>query len=94
MGWHWFKKAEWSYLVSKTNTQHLVPLAKQVVLILKDLKNVTGMGDFVFRNGHDPKKAMSAAAINAALQRMGYDTQKKLPGMVLEQWLELYFTKD
>jgi len=74
------KKAEWSYLVSKTKTQHLVPLAKQVVLILKDLKNVTGAGEFVFRNGHDPKKAMSEAAINAALKRMGYNTQTEITG--------------
>ena len=74
------KTAEWSYLVSKTKTQHLVPLAKQVVAILKDMKNISGDGEFVFTNGHDPKKAMSEAAINAALKRMGYNTQTEVTG--------------
>ena len=74
------KNAEWSYLVSKTKTQHLVPLAKQVVAILKDMKNISGDGEFVFTNGHDPKKAMSEAAINAALKRMGYNTQTEVTG--------------
>lgn len=74
------KNAEWSYLVSKTKTQHLVPLARQVVAILKEMKNISGDGEFVFTNGHDPKKAMSEAAINAALQRMGYDTKTEVTG--------------
>jgi integrase len=74
------KNAEWSYLVSKTKTQHLVPLAKQVVALLKDMKNISGDGEFVFTNGHDPKKAMSEAAINAALKRMGYNTQTEVTG--------------
>jgi integrase len=74
------KNAEWSYLVSKTKTQHLVPLAKQVIAILKDMKNISGDGEFVFTNGHDPKKAMSEAAINAALKRMGYNTQTEVTG--------------
>ncbi len=74
------KKAEWSYLVSKTKTMHFVPLAKQVLEILKDLKKLTGSGEFVFPNGHDGQKAMSEAAINAALKRMGYDTQKEITG--------------
>ena len=38
----------------------------------------SGHGEFVFQGGHDPKKPMSAAAINAALKRMGYDTQQDI----------------
>jgi len=34
----------------------------------------------VFQGGHDPKKAMSEAAINAALNRMGYDTKTQITG--------------
>lgn len=49
------KNAEWSYVVSKTKTDHLVPLSKQAVKILKDLQRFSGDGEFVFPNGRDPK---------------------------------------
>ena len=66
---------EWRYRVSKTNTMHLVPLSKQAAKLFADMRSVSGHAEFVFQGGHDPKKPMSAAAINAALQRMGYDTK-------------------
>ncbi len=69
---------EWRYRVSKTNTMHLVPLSTQAAKLFAEMKPLTGHGEFVFQGGHDPKKPMSAAAINAALQRMGYDTQKDI----------------
>jgi integrase len=71
---------EWRYIVSKTKTDHLVPLPKQVVAILRELRPFSGHGEYVFRGGHDPKKAMSEAAINAALKRMGYDTKTQITG--------------
>ncbi len=69
---------EWRYLVTKTKTMHLVPLSKQAAKLFTDLKAISGHGEYVFQNGHDPKKPMSPAAINAALKRMGYDTQKDI----------------
>ena len=69
---------EWRYRVSKTNTMHLVPLSTQAVKLFTEMKHVSGHGEFVFQGGHDPKKPMSAAAINAALQRMGYDTKTQI----------------
>jgi integrase len=69
---------EWRYRVSKTNTMHLVPLSAQAAKLFTDMKSVSGHGEFVFQGGHDPKKPMSAAAINAALSRMGYDTQQDI----------------
>jgi integrase len=71
---------EWRYRVSKTNTMHLVPLSKQATKLFSEMKDVSGHGEFVFQGGHDPKKPMSAAAINAALQRMGYDTKTEITG--------------
>ena len=71
---------EWHYVVSKTKTDHLVPLPKQVVALLRELHPFSGQGDFVFQSGRDPKKAMSGAAINAALRRMGYDTKTQITG--------------
>lgn len=72
-------KAEWRYTVSKTNTDHLVPLSDQAVLALEHIKAVSGDGRYVFP-GRDPKKPMSEAAINAALRRMGYDTRTEITG--------------
>lgn len=73
------EKAEWGYFVTKTKTDHLVPLASQAVAILKELHALTGHGRYVFP-GRDPQKAMSEAAVNAALRRMGYDTKEEITG--------------
>jgi len=72
-------KAQWSYFVTKTKTWHLVPLATQVVAILRDLHALTGHGRYVFP-GRDPQLPMSNAAVNAALRRMGYDTKTEMTG--------------
>jgi len=71
---------EWRYLVTKTKTDHIVPLSTQAIEILKQLQPVSGHGEFVFQGGHDPRKPMSEAAINAALKRMGYDTKTQITG--------------
>lgn len=65
----------WSYFVSKTKINHLVPLSTQAIAILKELHPLSGHGEYVFMGGHSPRKPMSESAVNAALKRMGYDTQ-------------------
>jgi integrase len=72
--------SEWRYLVSKTKTEHIVPLSKQAIKILKDIQPLSGHREFVFQGGHDPRKPMSEAAINASLKRMGYDTKTQITG--------------
>lgn len=72
------ERASWRYIVSKTNTDHLVPLSKQAVLILTELKMLTGHREHVFPGGRDPRRPMSDSAINAALRRLGYDTSKEM----------------
>jgi integrase len=71
---------EWRYFVSKTKTEHIVPLCKQAIHLLKEIYPLSGHGEFVFQGGHNPNKAMSEAAINAALRRMGYDTKTQITG--------------
>jgi len=71
---------EWRYRVSKTQTDHLVPLSSQAVELFKQIRPLSGHGVWVFMGGHDPQKPMSEAAINAALKRMGYDTQNDITG--------------
>lgn len=71
---------EWRYLVSKTKTDHLVPLPRQAIEILREIKPLSGHGEYVFMGGHSPLKPMSESAINAALKRMGYDTKTQITG--------------
>jgi integrase len=74
-----FGRREWRYIISKTKTEHLVPLATQAIEILRELHTLTGRLRFVFP-GRDRKKPMSAAAINAALHRLGFDTKTEITG--------------
>ena len=74
------KASEWRYVVNKTKPDHLVPLSKQAVEILRIMHPLSGHREYVFPGGHSPLRPMSEAAINAALKRMGYDTQKQITG--------------
>jgi len=74
------EKAEWKYQVTKTKTDHLVPLASQAVKILRELHALGGHTEFVFPGARSNGRAMSDAAVNAALRRMGYDTQNEMTG--------------
>ncbi|WP_321854050.1 tyrosine-type recombinase/integrase [Paraburkholderia tropica] len=73
-------RGEWRYLVTKTRTEHLVPLATQAVQILRDLQALTGAGQYVFPGARSRLRPMSDAAINAALRRLGYDTRTEITG--------------
>ncbi len=71
--------AEWRCNISKTKTKHLVPLASQAVEMLRELEPLTGQYEYVF-TGHNPKRPMSGNTVNAALRRMGFDTQEEITG--------------
>ena len=62
--------AEWRYLVTKTQTQHIVPLSKQAVAILKELQPLTGKGSYVFPSTRTTMRPMSDNSILAAMRRM------------------------
>lgn len=53
---------------------HLVPLSTQAVSILRELHQFTGDGKFLFPGARDRKRPMSSATLNAALKRMGYES--------------------
>jgi len=73
-----FEKAEWKFIASKTKVEHLVPLSRQAVAMLQDLYPLTGRGEYAFAGR--PGRPISDAAINAALRRMGFDTQNEITG--------------
>lgn len=72
--------AEWRYLVFKTKTEHLVPLSSQAVAILRELHPLTGKGRYVFPSSRSASRPMSNNTVNAAMRRMGIDTQNELTG--------------
>lgn len=62
---------EWRYTVTKTDTQHIVPLSSQAISILRELHDLTGSGQYVFPGARSVKRPMSENAILAAMRRMG-----------------------
>lgn len=63
--------AEWRFHVSKTDTQHIVPLSIQALAILREVEALTGGGTYVFPSARSGERPMSDNAILAAMRRMG-----------------------
>lgn len=57
----------------KMKQAHIVPLCRQAVEILTELKALTGESLYVFPSGRSNMRPMSNNAILAALRRMGYE---------------------
>ncbi|EOZ5388134.1 tyrosine-type recombinase/integrase [Klebsiella pneumoniae] len=69
-----------SHRGSKMRTPHLVPLSKQALAILKQIKQFCGEQELIFIGDHDPRKPMSENTVNKALRVMGYDTKVEVCG--------------
>ena len=69
-----FDKAEWVIPAEKMKMprQHRVPLARQTLAILKDLKTITGELRWLFPSVSSVMRPISENTVNAALRRMGY----------------------
>lgn len=67
-------KGEWRIPAErmKMRDPHIVPLSKQALEVLEELKPITGHWEHVFPNQHRPKGQMSENTILYALYRMGY----------------------
>jgi integrase len=64
------KAAEWRYRVTKTDVDHIVPLSRQAVEILRELQPLTGQGRYVFPGARSSSRPMSDNAILAAMRRL------------------------
>ena len=73
--------AEWRIpaVKMKMKEQHIVPLSRQAVAILRELYPLTSSGKYVFPSVRSAARAMSENTINAALRRMGY-TKEEMTG--------------
>lgn len=56
----------------KGRLEHVVPLSRQAVAILREAYDLTGGGKYVFPSIRTPKSPMSENTVNAALRRLGY----------------------
>ncbi|MEF3076411.1 integrase arm-type DNA-binding domain-containing protein [Methylobacter sp. Wu1] len=65
---------EWRYFVTKTEVLHIVPLSKQAVSILEEIKPLTGSGRYVFPSSRGDGRPMSDNTIRTALKTLGYDS--------------------
>ena len=76
---HWAEidldRAEWRIPAErmKMREPHIVPLSRQAVELLTELKTHTGGRSFLFPNYRNPKTCMTATTLNRALERMGFN---------------------
>lgn len=70
-----FDLAEWKIPASKMKmgSVHIVPLSKQALEILSELKEHTGHVRYLFPSVRTPDRPISDNTINAALRRLGYE---------------------
>jgi integrase len=76
-----FDTEQWNIPAAKMKMKanHLVPLSKQVITVLKELQPLTGSGKYAFPNGRTTERPMSEVALLAALRRMGYSKEEMTP---------------
>jgi len=73
-----FELAEWRIPAArmKMKEQHIVPLARQVMEILRELQIYTGRGRFVFPAIGRRLRPMSENTVSAALRSIGYSSDE------------------
>jgi len=60
-----------------THLDHLVPLSKQAVAILRDLKALAGSNPVVFPGMKHPSRPISDATLPTVLRRLGYSREQQ-----------------
>lgn len=65
---------------AKMRTPHIVPLSRQAIDILKQIREISGDQELVFPSIRNPHKPMSENTINKALRLMEYDTKEDVCG--------------
>jgi integrase len=68
------KEPEWRIPAErmKMGELHLVPLSRQAVAVLRELKEITGDGKYLFPSLRSAARPISDNTVNAALRRLGY----------------------
>jgi len=61
-------------------TPHLVPLSRQTLEVLEQIRRLSGRFDLVLPGDHYHWRPMSENTVNKSLRRMGYDTKIEVCG--------------
>ena len=56
----------------KMGEEHVVPLSRQALAVLRELEDYTWGGDWLFPNVRTPGECMGRTTLNRALERMGF----------------------
>lgn len=74
-------KAEWRIPAEKMKmgVLHIIPLSKQAIAILEELKPLTGSDKYLFPSNRSRERPMSDNTINGALRRLGF-TKDEMTG--------------
>jgi integrase len=66
--------AVWNIPAERTKMKraHLVPLSRQAVAVLDEVRGITGGGKYLFTSTVKPKQPLHKNAFNDALRRLGY----------------------
>lgn len=64
---------EWRYTTSKTHTAHIVPLARQAIEVLDEVRPYSRRSEYVLPSIRSISKSISENTINAALRNLGFD---------------------
>ena len=70
------EEGTWKFKISKTNTDHLVPLSKQAKLILSNLKPYTQGHEFVFYSQASTQGFISENTLSSALRKLGISKEE------------------
>jgi integrase len=75
------KAAEWRIPARrmKMDADHIVPLSKQAIAVLREQRAISGQGRYVFPSVRTDEKPISENTINAALRGLGY-TKEQMTG--------------
>ena len=69
-----FEKTAWiipaERMKRRSNGNHIVPLSRQAIVILFELKKLTGSGDLLFPGARSRTRPMSDNSLNAGLRRL------------------------
>lgn len=68
-----------THIKQANQSVHTVPLSRQAIEILQELKPLTGRFPYVFPSARGASRCMSENAIRVALRAMGYDNDTMTP---------------
>jgi integrase len=76
-----FERAQWRIPAKcmKARVQHLVPLSRQALELLRSLHGLTGDSQYVFPLIRDAARPLHGTALSSALQSLGFDRQEVTP---------------